>query len=147
MRIHHVGLVVADLDDAIGRYARAFGAVRRDVPDFSGGELRVAFLVWDNVEFEMIQPLGEAQPTMQWLRERGPGLHHLAVEAGDAEAELARLVSLGFEARDACPRRGAGQTLVAFFAPSAFAGPIVHLAQETAESAALRAAHAAARGG
>jgi methylmalonyl-CoA epimerase len=58
----------------------------------------------------------------RFLAKRGPGLHHVAFEAADVGAELARLHADGVELIDETPRRGMFGLQVGFVHPESTGG-------------------------
>lgn len=64
-----------------------------------------------------------------YLEKRGPGLHHIAFEVADVNAELERLTALGFTALTAKPKLGADNKLIAFLHPKSAEGVLVELCQ------------------
>jgi methylmalonyl-CoA/ethylmalonyl-CoA epimerase len=125
--IHHLGVAVADLDEALATYARLFGAEvehRATVPD-QGVEAASMRLGAGRVE--LLRPLGEDTPVGRFLAKRGPGMHHVAYEVDDLRGELARLAREGAELIDAEPRTGLFGLQVAFVHPEAVHGVLSEL--------------------
>jgi methylmalonyl-CoA epimerase len=120
--IHHLGVAVADLDEAVGTYERLLGARlehRAEVPDqgIEAASLRVG-----DSRVELVAALGDETPVGRFLAKRGPGMHHVAYEVDDVEAALGELEAGGAELIDAHPRRGLFGLQVAFVHPDAFHG-------------------------
>jgi methylmalonyl-CoA/ethylmalonyl-CoA epimerase len=125
--IHHLGVAVADLDEALATYARLFGAEvehRATVPD-QGVEAASMRLGAGRVE--LLRPLGEDTPVGRFLAKRGPGMHHVAYEVDDLRGELARLAREGAELIDPEPRTGLFGLQVAFVHPEAVHGVLSEL--------------------
>jgi methylmalonyl-CoA epimerase len=125
--IHHLGVAVADIDEAVDRYRRLFGAElehRETVAD--QGVEAVSMLVGDG-RVELLGSLGPETPVGRFLASRGPGMHHVAFEVDDVSAELARLAGDGAELIDHAPRRGAFGLEVAFVHPDATGGVLAEL--------------------
>jgi methylmalonyl-CoA/ethylmalonyl-CoA epimerase len=125
--IHHVGVAVADLDEAITTYERLFGATveHRDALAEQGVEA-VSLLVGDS-RVELLAPTGEDTPVGRFLARRGPGMHHLALESADLAGTLRELAAAGAELIDASPRRGLFGKEVAFVHPSAVHGVLTEV--------------------
>jgi methylmalonyl-CoA epimerase len=120
--IHHLGVAVADLEEAVATYERLFGARlehRDTVPD-QGVEAASVRVGASRVE--LLSPLGEETPVGKFLANRGPGMHHVAYEVDDIRASLAELEAAGAELIDAAPRRGLFGLEVAFVHPDAVHG-------------------------
>ena len=125
--IHHLGVAVADLDEAVDRYSRLFGAElehRQTVPD--QGVEAVSMRVGES-RVELLGSLGPETPVGKFLAKRGPGMHHVAFEVDDVGAELERLADVGAELIDQAPRRGAFGLEVAFVHPDATGGVLAEL--------------------
>lgn len=125
--IHHLGVAVEDLDDALETYGRLFGAEleRRETVPEQGVEA-AAVRVGDS-RVELLASLGEETPVGKFLTKRGPGMHHVAYEVADLPRELARLRSEGAELIDDQPRAGLFGMEVAFVHPDAAHGVLSEL--------------------
>ena len=125
--IHHLGLAVDDLDEAISNYARMFGAEleereRQDEQGVEAASLRVG-----PSHVELLSALGPETPVGRFLSRRGPGMHHVAYEVDDLPGELARLEGEGAELIDRAPRRGLFGMQVAFVHPDSAQGVLSEL--------------------
>ncbi len=76
---------------------------------------------------ELLAPLGDDTPVGKFLAKRGPGMHHVAYEVDDVQAELDRLAAEGAELIDAEPRKGLFGLEVAFVHPDAVHGVLAEL--------------------
>ncbi len=125
--IHHLGVAVADLDEAIASYERLFGAEleQRETHDEQGVE--AAALRVGTSRVELLAALGPETPVGRFLSRRGPGMHHVAYEVDDLPVELARLEGNGARLIDTAPRRGLFGTQVAFVHPEAAHGVLSEL--------------------
>ena len=125
--IHHLGIAVPDLDEAIAMYERLFGArlERRD----SLGEQGVdaACLMLGESRVELVAPTGEDTHVGRFLARRGPGMHHLAVEADDVREAIQELAAAGVQLIDEVPRRGLFGLEVAFVHPSSVHGVLTEV--------------------
>src|SRR5256885_17054389 len=104
--IHHLGIAVEDLDEAVATYERLFGAEvehRGTVPDqgVEAASLRVGA-----GRVELLASLGEETPVGKFLAKRGPGMHHVAFEVDDVGSALDGLNQQGVELVDDAPRQG-----------------------------------------
>jgi methylmalonyl-CoA/ethylmalonyl-CoA epimerase len=128
--LHHVGVAVADLDDAIATYTRLFGATleHREMLEEQGVE--AASLQAGTGRIELLRALGPETPVGRFLEKRGPGLHHVALEVDDLGVELDRLRAEGAELIDERPRRGLFGLQVAFVHPEATGGVLAELVSD-----------------
>jgi methylmalonyl-CoA/ethylmalonyl-CoA epimerase len=120
--IHHLGVAVEDLDEALATYVRLFGAElehRELVPE--QGVEAAAVRVGDS-RVELLASLGADTPVGKFLANRGPGMHHVAYEVDDLREALAHLARSGAELIDDEPRQGLFGLEVAFVHPHAVHG-------------------------
>lgn len=120
--IHHLGVAVEDLGDAVETYERLFDArveYRERVPD--QGVEAASLLVGDG-RVELLSALGDDTPVGRFLAKRGPGMHHVAYEVADIRDALARLAEQGAELIDEEPRQGLFGLEVAFVHPDSVHG-------------------------
>jgi methylmalonyl-CoA epimerase len=125
--IHHIGVAVADLDEAVSTYERLLDATveARETITSQGAEA-VALHVGDG-RVELLAPLEDDTPIGRFLARRGPGMHHVAYEVEDLRAELARLDDEGVQLVDREPRAGLYGLQVAFIHPDAVHGVLTEL--------------------
>jgi methylmalonyl-CoA epimerase len=125
--IHHLGVAVSDLDEALGTYTRLFGAElehRATVPE--QGVEAAAVLVGSG-RVELLRPLEDDTPVGRFLASRGPGMHHVAFEVADVGAALDELAANGAQLIDERPRRGLFGLEVAFVHPDAAHGVLAEI--------------------
>ena len=125
--IHHLGVAVDDLDEAVASYERLLGAQlehRELVPDqgVEAASLRVG-----SGRVELLASLGEETPVGKFLAKRGPGMHHVAYEVADVRAAIDELAEQGVELIDGQPRQGLFGLEVAFLHPDAVHGVLSEL--------------------
>jgi methylmalonyl-CoA/ethylmalonyl-CoA epimerase len=125
--IHHLGVAVTDLEEAVHTYGRLFGGSleHRDVVPDQGVE--AASILVGSSRVELLAPLSEDTPVGRFLAKRGPGIHHIAYEVDDVAAALADLVTEGAELIDTAPRAGLFGLQVAFVHPDAVHGVLTEV--------------------
>jgi methylmalonyl-CoA epimerase len=125
--IHHLGVAVEDLDEAVETYRRLFGAEleQRDVVESQGVEAAAVRVGESRVE--LLASLGAETPVGKFLSKRGPGVHHVAFEVSDLRQELAELAEQGVHVIDQEPHRGLFGLEVAFVHPESVHGVLAEL--------------------
>ena len=128
-KIHHIGVAVNDLNDAIRLYRTAFGAelVHRARNEKEG--LEAAFLRVGEGEVELMSPLRDDSPVGKFMAKRGPGFHHVAYGVSDIEGALAEARAAGLELIDNEPRIGMHGTRIAFLHPKSVGGVLTELVE------------------
>jgi methylmalonyl-CoA epimerase len=125
--IHHLGVAVTDLDEAVGTYTRLFGAEVEHRATVEEQGVEAAAVLVGSGRVELLAPLGEETPVGRFLAKRGPGMHHVAYEVEDVRTELGRLAEAGAELIDPEPRRGLFGLEVAFVHPDAVHGVLTEV--------------------
>jgi methylmalonyl-CoA epimerase len=128
-KIHHVGIAVMDLDEAIELYRSAFGAelVGRARNEKDG--IEAAFIHTGTGEVELLSATRPESPVGKFLATHGPGLHHVAYGVTDIAQALADARAAGLELIDAEPRIGLHGSLIAFVHPKSLGGVLTEFVE------------------
>jgi len=130
-RLHHIGLAVLDLDEAVAYYERHHGLVVTSEHTSAADGVREVLLEAGGCQVQLLQPTSDESPVGRFLARRGPGLHHLAFEVDDVDEELARLAGAGAQLVDRQARAGTGGLRIAFVHPSGAMGVLTELVQRS----------------
>ena len=126
--LHHIAVVVPDLDEAIARYRRlGFGDEERFV--LAEQAVEVATFRSGQGWVELICPTDPEGPIARFLAKRGEGLHHVAYAVPDLSEALSRLSDAGLRLIDAVPRTGAHGWRIAFVHPESCGGVLTELVE------------------
>ena len=128
--VHHLGVAVADLDEAVATYERLFGARlqhRESVPDQG---VEAAAVVVGESRVELLAATSAETPVGKFLVDRGPGMHHVAYEVDDLSSSLAELERAGAQLIDSQPQEGLFGLQVAFVHPDSTHGVLAELVSD-----------------
>jgi methylmalonyl-CoA/ethylmalonyl-CoA epimerase len=125
--VHHLGIAVADLDEAVATYGSLFGATLEHRASVADQGVEAASVMIGESRIELLAPTGADTPVGKFLAKRGPGMHHVAYEVDDVAAELATLSAAGVELIDEHPRVGLFGLQVAFVHPDAVYGVLTEV--------------------
>jgi methylmalonyl-CoA epimerase len=135
LSIHHIAIVIRDMDAALGFYRDALGlemTERRQVPEEA---VEIAFLPTgkkeDGGEIELIQPLDEESGVARFLAKRGEGLHHICLVVEDVEVAMERLRAAGVRLLSEEPRVDAHGIRYVFIHPESAHGVLLELYEVT----------------
>ena len=127
-KLHHVGVVVRDMDQAMRFYRDALGLQVHKEAMIQEQGVRAALLTLGDSEIELLQPVVPDTGVARYLDKRGEGLHHLCFQVDDIERDLDALRRRGTEMIDLETRVGlAGR--ICFLHPTAMDGALVELCQ------------------
>ena len=128
--VDHIGLAVANLDEAIAFYSGAFGLTEWERISMPERHMVIGAARLGDTLIELIAPTSDEAAFAKFLRDKGPGVHHIAYRVDDIVAALAELQSRGVPLIDKAPRPGMHNTLTAFVHPKAGGqGVLIELVQ------------------
>ena len=125
-RVHHVAVVVRDIEAALAFYRDTLGLVVDLVLPIESDRVVIAFLAVGETKIELVAPTDDTTGVARFLASKGEGFHHVCVETPDVDATLADLAARGVEVIDREARRGA-EGPVAFLHPRSCHGVLVEL--------------------
>ena len=125
-RVHHVAVVVADLEQSLEFYRDTLGLELETIQPIPADRVRIAFLPLGETKIELVSPTDDTTGVARFLASKGEGFHHVCFEVPDLAAALTRLGIQGIELIDSAPRRGA-EGPVAFLHPRSCHGVLVEL--------------------
>jgi methylmalonyl-CoA/ethylmalonyl-CoA epimerase len=127
-KIHHIGIVVADLEKAMRFWRDLLGlaVVKTAVVQDQG--VKAALLKAGESEIELLEPIVAESGVGKFLARRGGGLHHVCFETEDIHGELSRARAKGIQLIDQQPRPGLAG-MICFLNPKATRGVLVEYAQ------------------
>lgn len=125
--IHHLGVAVSDLEEAIATYEHLFGATLEGRETLLEQGVEAAAVRVGESRVELLAPTGEDTHVGRFLARRGPGMHHVALETPDVAEALAALRAAGAQLIDEAPRRGLFGLEVAFVHPDALHGVLTEV--------------------
>ena len=130
-KISHIGLAVNNLEEASRFFRENFDLPVSEKENF--GELIFSFIPFEGSELELLQSTEEGGQIAKFIQKRGQGIHHIALEVDDIQAELDRLKAKGLKLINEKPYLNAHKELVAFIHPKSTFGMLVELIQTKPE--------------
>ncbi|HEX7407551.1 MAG TPA: methylmalonyl-CoA epimerase [Candidatus Binatia bacterium] len=127
-KIHHVGIVVRNLEEAYAFYRDTLGLPVHKTAVVEDQGVKAALLTIGNSEIELLEPINLNGGIAKFLQRRGEGLHHICFETDDVAAELAATKAKGIDLIDQTPRKGLAG-MICFLHPRANHGVLVEYAQ------------------
>jgi methylmalonyl-CoA epimerase len=125
-RVHHVAVVVRDLEASLHLWRDVLGLSVEATQDMPVDRVRIAFLPIDDTRLELVEPTDLSTGVARFLASKGEGFHHVCLEVPHLADTLTRLAIEGIELIDSAPRRGA-EGPVAFLHPRSCHGLLVEL--------------------
>ena len=129
-KIEHIGIAVKDLAAAGRVYEKLLNTSVYKTEEVSGEAVKTAFLQSGPNKIELLEATSSDSVINQFIEKRGEGLHHIAFDVDDIEAEMERLKAEGFILLNDTPKACADNKLVCFIHPKSANGVLIELCQE-----------------
>jgi methylmalonyl-CoA/ethylmalonyl-CoA epimerase len=130
MRVHHLAIVVADLEQALKFWRDALGLQVSHIEDVPEQASQVAFLPAGEAEIELVRPTTPDSGVARYLAKRGAGMHHLCLSVPDLRASLQQLSAQGVRLINPEPMAGSDGRQYAFIHPESTGGVLLELYQQ-----------------
>jgi methylmalonyl-CoA/ethylmalonyl-CoA epimerase len=132
--IDHVGIAVADFDQAVRFYAETFGmTVAHEEINEDQGVREAMLSVGDSgSSIQLLAPISPDSPIARFLTQRGPGIQQLAYRVRDIDAVSATLRERGAILLYDDARRGTAGSRVNFLHPRSTGGVLIELVEPAA---------------
>jgi methylmalonyl-CoA/ethylmalonyl-CoA epimerase len=130
LKIHHVAVVVPELQEAFGFWRDSLGLDLNHVEDVPSQKSQVAFFPIGESELEFVRPTSEETGAGKFLKEKGSGIHHICFEVDDIACMLSDLKEKGVRLINETPVQLEGRK-IAFIHPKSANGVLVELYEIT----------------
>ncbi len=128
-KVDHIGIAVNSLKTSIPLYERLLGSKCYKTEQVAGEQVDTAFFLQNGAKIELLESLDPNGVIAKFLVKKGEGLHHIAFEVPDIQAEMERLKNEGFTLLNDVPKLGADQKWVCFVHPKDTNGVLIELCQ------------------
>jgi len=130
LKIEHLGIAVKQLNASIPLFEQLLNTPCYKTEEVATEGVNTAFFRTGDSKIELLESTREDGPIGKFITKKGEGIHHIAFEVENIEAEMKRLAALGFELLSEKPKNGADNKLVCFLHPKGTSGVLVELCQE-----------------
>ena len=129
-KIEHIGIAVKNLEESNALFAKLFGKPHYKMESVESEGVNTSFFKVGENKIELLEATNDNSPIAKFLSKKGEGVHHIAFDVTDIEAEIKRLQGEGFVVLNEKPKKGADNKLVAFLHPKSTNGTLIELCQE-----------------
>ena len=129
-QLEHIGIAVKDIEQAIDSYSRLLNTSCYKIEVVESQQVTTAFFKLKEQKIELLAATSAESLIARFIEKSGEGLHHIAFEVEDIDAEMVRLEKEGFTPLQKTPFKGADNKRVAFFHPKDTHGVLVEICQE-----------------
>jgi len=128
MRVDHIAIAVNDADTALENYKKILKIDNIDVEEVPNEKVKVVMLNLEDTRLELIEPLEDSSPISKFLKERGEGIHHIAITADEIENDVNHAKENGMRFLGEL-RTGSYGRKITFIHPKSLNGVLVEFCQ------------------
>ncbi|WP_281310744.1 methylmalonyl-CoA epimerase [Flavobacterium flavigenum] len=129
-KIEHIGIAVKNIDDANVLFEKLLGVPSYKMETVETENVVTSFFQTGTNKIELLMATNPESAIARFLEKKGEGIHHIAFDVEDIQAEITRLKNEGFVLITDVPKKGADNKLVVFLHPKNTNGVLVELCQE-----------------
>jgi methylmalonyl-CoA/ethylmalonyl-CoA epimerase len=129
-KIEHIGIAVKDLSTSNLVFEKLFGAPPYKLESVESEGVNTSFFASGPNKIELLEATHPDSPIAKFIEKKGEGIHHIAFDVADIQAEVTRLQTEGFVVLNETPKRGADNKWVVFLHPKTTNGVLIELCQE-----------------
>ena len=130
LKVEHIGLAVRNFKESIPLFEQILSTNCYKTESVASEKVNTAFFQVGETKIELLESTDPDGVIAKFIDKKGEGMHHIAFEVADIEAEMKRLADLGFQLLNPTPKKGADNKLVCFLHPKGTNGVLIELCQE-----------------
>jgi methylmalonyl-CoA/ethylmalonyl-CoA epimerase len=127
--VEHIGIAVKNLELSIPLYERLLNSPCYKTESVQSEKVNTAFFLQNGTKIELLESAEPEGVIAKFIEKKGEGMHHIAFEVPDIQAEMNRLKAEGFSLLNESPKQGADNKLVCFVHPKDCNGVLIELCQ------------------
>ena len=129
-KIEHIGIAVKSLAISVPLFEKLLNTTCYKTELVESEKVNTAFFKTGDTKIELLESSNAEGVIARFIDKKGEGIHHIAFEVADIEAEMKRLVAEGFVLLNEKPKPGADNKLVCFLHPKTTNGVLIELCME-----------------
>ena len=129
-KLEHIGIAVKKLSVSIPLFEKLLDSPCYKTEVVENEQVNTAFFKIGEHKIELVEAYAPGSVINTFIEKKGEGLHHIAFEVDDIEAEVKRLVNNGFTLINETPKKGADNKLVCFLHPKDTNGVLIELVMD-----------------
>jgi methylmalonyl-CoA/ethylmalonyl-CoA epimerase len=128
-KVEHIGIAVKSLLTSVPLFEKLLNTSCYKTETVETEKVNTAFFQTGDTKIELLESSDDGGVIARYIAKKGEGIHHIAFEVADIEAEMKRLAAEGFQLLNPIPKKGADNKLVCFLHPAGTNGVLVELCQ------------------
>src|SRR5437762_14149452 len=113
-KVEHIGIAVRSLAASIPIFEKLLNVACYKIENVETEKVNAAFFKTGETKIELLESITNDGPIEKFIEKKGEGIHHIAFEVDDLQAEIERLKNQGFIFLNDEPKKGADNKLICF---------------------------------
>ena len=130
LKVEHIGIAVKSLEHSLPLFEKLLNTPCYKTETVESEGVDTAFFQKGETKIELLQSSDPSGVIARFIEKKGEGIHHIAFEVENIEAEMERLKGEGFELIHTTPKPGADNKMICFLHPKGTNGVLVELCEE-----------------
>jgi methylmalonyl-CoA/ethylmalonyl-CoA epimerase len=130
LKVEHIGIAVRQLSESVPLFEKLLNTTCYKTEQVASEQVATAFFKTGDTKIELLESSHAEGVIARFIEKKGEGLHHIAFEVADIEAEMQRLKQEGFVLLNEQPKPGADNKLICFLHPKNTNGVLIELCME-----------------
>ena len=129
--IEHLAIAVENIDDSAPFWSHILKIPHRKTEVVESEGVTTDIYDTGRGKVELLESLGEDSPINNFLKKRGPGIHHVCFEVEDINSAIKELKEINISVLSEEAKRGAEGYKIVFIHPKSTGGILVELAEKS----------------
>ena len=129
--IEHLAIAVENIDDSAPFWSHILKIPHRNTEVVESEGVTTDIYDTGRGKVELLESLGENSPINNFLKKRGPGIHHVCFEVEDINSAIKELKENNISVLSEDAKRGAEGYKIVFIHPKSTGGILVELAEKS----------------
>tara|TARA_B100001758_G_C18274558_1_gene538191 strand:- start:463 stop:870 length:408 start_codon:yes stop_codon:yes gene_type:complete len=129
-KIDHIAFAVNNLNSSAKLFEKLFNVKSSKTEIVEKENVKIKFLQIDKSKIELLEGIGKNSTITKFIKKKGEGIHHLAIEVDDIKQEIKRLKKEGFRVINNSISHGGNNKLISFLHPKETNGVLIEICQK-----------------
>ncbi len=129
-KIDHIAFAVNNLNSSAKLFEKLFNVKSSKTEIIEKENVKIKFLQIETSKIELLEGIGENSTITKFIKKKGEGIHHIAIEVDDIKQEIKRLKKEGFRIINNSISHGGNNKLISFLHPKETNGVLIEICQK-----------------
>ena len=129
-KIDHIAFAVKNIESSAKLFEKIFNVQSSKTQIVKQENVKTKFLTINESKIELVEGTRENSSITNFIKKKGEGIHHIAIEVDDIKKEIKRLEKEGFKPINDSISKGANNKLISFLHPKETNGVLIEICQK-----------------